>query len=109
MSNGRLIWTFDLQYNIWKQESLAREEERYQKANEEIQKMKSEIELQNRNLNELSAKIAQQQAELNELQKANVILRSKGINADIQAHQKDPEFTEIKEENEFLKAQVIEI
>ncbi len=88
-------------------ESLAREEERYQKANEEIQKMKSEIELQNRNLNELSAKIAQQQAELNEFQKANVILRAKEINADIQAHQKEQEFTEIKEENEFLKAQVI--
>lgn len=88
-------------------ESLAREEERYRKANEEIQMMRSQIELQNRNLNELSAKVAEQQAELNEMQKANVILRSKEINADIQAHQKEQEFTEMKEENEFLKAQVI--
>lgn len=87
-------------------ESLARESANFERANSEIQNLRSTIESQDHSLNVLTAKITDQQAELTDIQKANVILRSKEINADIQAHQKDQEFTEIKEENEFLKAQV---
>lgn len=88
-------------------ETLAKEEERFQKANSEIQILKSKIETQDRSFVELTNKVTQQQAELTDFQKANVILRSKEINADIQAQEKDQQFSELKEENEFLKAQVI--
>lgn len=87
-------------------ESLARESANFERANSEIQNLRSKIESQDHSLNVLTAKITDQQTELTEIQKANVVLRSKEINADIQAHQKDQEFTEIKEENDFLKAQV---
>lgn len=87
-------------------ENHAKEEERVKKAGTEIQNLRSQIAAQDRNLMELTAKITEQQTELTNLQKANVILRSKEINADIQTNQKDQEFTEVKEENEFLKAQV---
>lgn len=87
-------------------ESLARENERYQKMKSENEKWKVEFDRQNNMLNELTAQVAEQEMEMGEMQKANVLLRSKEINADIQAHQKEQEFAEIKEENEFLKAQV---
>lgn len=80
-----------------------------QKANIEILNLRSTMESQVRSLQELTAKITEQQAELTDIQKANVILRSKEINADIQKHQKEQEFTEMKEENEFLKAQVTQL
>lgn len=86
--------------------NLAWEQAQYQKANSEIQNLRSKLESQDRNLLEITAKITEKEAELNDLQKTNVILRSKEINSDIQLHQKDQEFTELKEENEFLKAQV---
>lgn len=88
-------------------ESLARETEENQRVNNEVQNLRSKMETQDRNLTELTAKITEQEAQLIDLQKVNVILRSKEINADIQAHQKDQEIAEIKEENEFLRAQVI--
>ncbi|KAG4066977.1 hypothetical protein HA402_007725 [Bradysia odoriphaga] len=101
-------------------ESLAREQERYQKLKSDNDKWIMEFDLQCRkvtelteqvaekqtDLAELQAKNAEQQTELTEMQKAIVLLRSKEINADIQAHQKEQEFVEMKEENEFLKAQL---
>ncbi|XP_037046614.1 NF-kappa-B essential modulator isoform X2 [Bradysia coprophila] len=101
-------------------ESLVREQERYQKLKSDNDKWIMEFDLQRlkvteltdkvterqNDLAELTAKNAEQQTELTEMQKAIVLLRSKEINADIQAHQKEQEFAEIKEENEFLKAQL---
>lgn len=87
-------------------ESLADYTKQYREAITEIKNLRSKMGLQDRNSNELTVKITEQQAELTDLKKEHVALRSKEINADIQRHQKDQEFTEIKEENEFLKAQV---
>lgn len=101
-------------------ESLAREQMRYEKLKAENNKWITEFETQRHMIAELTAKVADQQTELaaltaqtaeqqtemTEMQKANVLLRSKEINADINAHEKEREIAEIKEENEFLKAQV---
>lgn len=87
-------------------ESVAEYAEQYREAIIEIQNLRTKIESQDRSLNESTAKITEQQAELTDLQRENVILRSKEINADIRKHQNEQEFNEIKEENEFLKAQV---
>lgn len=86
--------------------NLAWEEAQCQKANSEIKNLKSKLDSQDRNLLEITAKIAEKEAEAKVLQEVNIVLRSKEINADIQAHQKEQVFTDIKEENEFLKAQV---
>lgn len=88
--------------------NLALKEEMHQKAVAEIHNLRSDIASQSDNLRELSAKFMEQQRELAEVKKANVLLRSREINADVQANQKEQEFAELKEENAFLKAQVTE-
>lgn len=87
-------------------EHLSAEEERLKNATSVIQSLKLKIEKQDETLSDLDKTVEKQRKDIAELQKDNVRLRSKEINFDIQIHQRDQQFGEIKEENEFLKAQV---
>lgn len=87
--------------------NLILSESRHQDAVDAIENLQMELDARNESYHELAMKFSEQQKALNELEKSSVAMRSKEIAADIEAHQKDQLCAELKEENSFLKAQVL--